>query len=140
MDLFELMNNHLIDKVKYQSVKQRDKKRHSFMINRIQSIRYIDTAVALSAPGINECNVVDFWNAFYVSNKATRPPGFWRTPTKSSKKAVKIAPVLKDKELISKFINMNRMGTSDWEYMLLNDRDGVIDKLKKLDKHLKDRD
>jgi hypothetical protein len=68
------------DQRKYQQLKNSDKARHFFMIQRFMSIQYPSTAQQLNRVGMNGSAVVDLWQM--VASRFNRVPGWIYTKTK----------------------------------------------------------
>jgi hypothetical protein len=68
----------------YKKIKQHNKKRHQFMINRFFAIKYPENANAFNLNGINGAQVVEAWSL--VARRFTNVPTWIYTKTKKAKK------------------------------------------------------
>jgi len=82
LDLFDFIKVMFTDSKKYAQLKNSDKARHFFMVNRFFSIQYPTTAQQLNRVGINGWAVVDLWQI--VASRFKRVPGWIYTKTKKS--------------------------------------------------------
>lgn len=82
LDLFDFIKVMFTDSKKYSQLKNSDKARHFFMVNRFFSIQYPTTAQQLNRVGINGWAVVDLWQI--VASRFKRVPGWIYTKTKKS--------------------------------------------------------
>lgn len=82
MELFDFIKVMFTDPRKYQQLKNSDRARHFFMIQRFMSIQYPTTAQQLNRTGINGWAVVDLWQM--VASRFNRVPGWIYTKTKKA--------------------------------------------------------
>lgn len=68
----------------YKKIKQHNKKRHHFMINRFFAIKYPENAQAFNVNGIDGASVIDAWAL--VARRFTSVPAWIYTKTKKAKK------------------------------------------------------
>lgn len=80
MELFDFVKVMFTNPKKYSQIKNSDKSRHYFMIQRFFSIQHPTTAQQLNRVGINPWAVVDLWQL--VSSRFNRVPGWIYTKTK----------------------------------------------------------
>ena len=83
--LFDFIKIMFTKSAQYKNIKQHNKKRHSFMINRFFAIKYPENANAFNLNGISGSHVVDAWSM--VARRFTTVPGWIYTKTKKAKKA-----------------------------------------------------
>ena len=83
--LFDFIKIMFTKSAQYKNIKQHNKKRHSFMINRFFAIKYPENANAFNLNGISGGYVVDAWSM--VARRFTTVPGWIYTKTKKAKKA-----------------------------------------------------
>jgi hypothetical protein len=69
----------------YKQIKQHNKKRHHFMINRFFAIKYPENAQAFNINGIEGSYVVDAWSL--LARRFTSVPGWIYTKTAKAKQA-----------------------------------------------------
>jgi len=80
MELFDFVKVMFTDQRKYSQLKNSDRARHFFMIQRFMAIQYPSTAQQLNRTGINAWPVVDLWQM--VASRFNRVPGWIYTKTK----------------------------------------------------------
>ena len=83
--LFDFMKIMFTKPAQYKKIKQHNKKRHHFMINRFFAIKYPENAQVFNYNGINGGQVVDMWSM--VARRFTSVPGWIYTKTKKAKKS-----------------------------------------------------
>jgi hypothetical protein len=82
MELFDFMRMIFTNPQEYQKVKNTEKNKHYFMVQRFFSIKYPTTAQALNRNGITGWAVVDLWQI--VASRFQRVPGWIYTKTKKA--------------------------------------------------------
>jgi hypothetical protein len=82
MELFEFVKVMFTDPKKYSTLRNVDKGKHFFMINRFMSIKHPTTAQALNRVGMNPWAVMDLWQL--VASRFNRVPGWIYTKTKKA--------------------------------------------------------
>lgn len=82
LDLFPFVNMMFTNPREYEKVKNADKGRHTFMINRFFGIKYPTTAQSLNRNGINGWAVVDLWQI--VAARFGKVPFWIYTKTKKA--------------------------------------------------------
>lgn len=92
MELFDFVKVMFTDSKTYSKLKNSDKARHFFMIQRFMSIKHPMTAQQLNRVGMNGWAIVDLWQM--VASRHNRVPGWIYTKTKkvSSEKTWKPDP------------------------------------------------
>jgi hypothetical protein len=80
MELFDFVKVMFSDKKKYAELKNSEKAKHFFMIQRFFSIKHPTTAQSLNRVGITPWAVVDLWQM--VAQRFNRVPGWIYTKTK----------------------------------------------------------
>lgn len=83
--LFDFIKIMFTKHADYKKIKQHNKKRHFFMINRFFAIKYPENANAFNVNGIEGSRVVDAWSL--LARRFTSVPGWIYTKTKKAKKA-----------------------------------------------------
>jgi hypothetical protein len=106
MELFEFMKVMFSDPKRYKTLRNSDKARHHFMVQRFMSIKFPTTAQQLNRNGINGWAVMDLWSLVALRFKG-RVPGWIYTKTKKQTKEKTWKP---DPEIAS--IWMKRTGMS----------------------------
>jgi hypothetical protein len=82
MELFEFVKVMFTDPKRYAAMRNVDKAKHFFMVNRFMSIKHPTTAQALNRVGTNPWAVMDLWQL--VSSRFSRVPGWIYTKTKKA--------------------------------------------------------
>lgn len=83
--LFDFIKIMFTKHSQYTKIKQHNKKRHFFMINRFFAIKYPENAQAFNINGIDGSYAVDAWSL--LARRFTTVPGWIYTKTKKSPKA-----------------------------------------------------
>lgn len=83
--LFDFIKIMFTKHSQYNKIKQHNKKRHFFMINRFFAIKYPENANAFNINGIDGSYAVDAWSM--LARRFTTVPGWIYTKTKKSTKA-----------------------------------------------------
>lgn len=84
MELFNLVKVIFTDPKEYSNLKNSEKGKHFFLINRFFSIKFPTTAQSLNRNGINPWAIVDLWQI--VASRFQRVPGWIYTKTKKLNK------------------------------------------------------
>lgn len=84
LELFDFVKVLFTDAKKYSTIRNSDKSRHFFMVQRFMSIKHPGTAQQLNRVGQNSWAVMDLWHlvARRYSDKTKRVPGWIYTKTK----------------------------------------------------------
>ena len=82
--LFDFIKIMFTKPAQYKTIKQHNKKKHFFMINRFFAIKYPENANAFNVNGIDGGYVVDAWSL--LARRFTSVPGWIYTKTKKAKK------------------------------------------------------
>jgi hypothetical protein len=82
MELFDLVKTMFTDSKKYSTIKNSDKSKNFFMVNRFFAIKFPSTANSLNRVGINSWAIVDLWQT--VASRFTKVPGWIFTKTKKT--------------------------------------------------------
>ena len=80
--LFDFVKIMFTKPAHYKKIKQHNKKRHHFMINRFFAIKYPSNAQLFNVNGINGNAVIDSWHM--VSSRFRSVPGWIYTKTKKA--------------------------------------------------------
>jgi len=114
MQLFDLVRVMFTSPKKYKEVKNNDKAKNQFMINRFMSIKFPQQAQLLNMNGINGIGVVDTWQ--FVTSKFNKVPGWIYTKTKKTKAQEKVEFKYAD-ELVKVYLKANQIGRKDFELL-----------------------
>jgi hypothetical protein len=82
MELFDFVRVLFTDPKKYSTLRNVDKSKHFFMINRFMSIKHPITAQSLNRVGTNSWAIIDLWQI--VASRFSKVPGWIYTKTKKS--------------------------------------------------------
>jgi hypothetical protein len=111
--LFDFVKLIFTKPQEYKKVKDFNKKRHQFMINRFFAIKFPTNAQALNVNGINPVAVVDSWAM--VASRFKGVPGWIYTKTKKAKKeATSKKQYIPSDEAIKFFIEKNEIGKREY--------------------------
>jgi hypothetical protein len=88
MELFEFMKVMFSDPKRYKTLRNSDKARHHFMVQRFMSIKFPTTAQQLNRNGINGWAVMDLWS-LVARRFGNRVPGWIYTKTKKAQSTEK---------------------------------------------------
>lgn len=131
--LFDFVKIMFTKPTHYKKIKQHNKKRHHFMINRFMSIKYPSNAQMFNINGINGGNVVDSWSM--VASRFKSVPRWFYTKTKKAKKNVadKYNPSDRAIEL---YMNKNEIGNREFDELKLFVKDQLYADLKKIEEQI----
>lgn len=131
--LFDFVKIMFTKPAHYKKIKQHNKKRHHFMINRFMSIKYPANAQMFNINGINGANVVDSWSM--VASRFKSVPRWFYTKTKKSKKNVtdKYNPSDRAVEL---YMSKNEIGNREFNELKLFAKDQLFTDLKKIEEQI----
>lgn len=88
MELFDFVRVMFTNPTEYNKIKNVEKGKHFFMINRFFSIKHPTTAQALNRVGQNGWAAVDLWQL--VASRFQRVPGWIYTKTKKTSTSEKV--------------------------------------------------
>ena len=131
--LFDFVKIMFTKPAHYKKIKQHNKKRHHFMINRFMSIKYPSNAQMFNINGINGGNVVDSWSM--VASRFKSVPRWFYTKTKKAKKNVadKYNPSDRAIEL---YMSKNEIGNREVEELKLFAKEQLFADLKKIEEQI----
>lgn len=139
IELFDLVRIMFTDPKKFEEVKNVDKAKNYFMIQRFMSIQHPTTAQQLNRVGINGWAVVDLWHivAYRYGQKARRVPGWIYTKTKkvSSEKIWKPDP-----EIAKIWMKRTGLGERDLKDAIKFNQEEMKRLFSSLEKQLKTHD
>ena len=131
--LFDFVKIMFTKPAHYKKIKQHNKKRHHFMINRFMSIKYPANAQMFNINGINGGNVVDSWSM--VASRFKSVPRWFYTKTKKTKKntADKYNPSDRAVEL---YMSKNEIGKREFDELKLFAKEQLFTDLKKIEEQI----
>tara|TARA_B100001758_G_C18343644_1_gene575792 strand:+ start:375 stop:800 length:426 start_codon:yes stop_codon:yes gene_type:complete len=132
--LFDFIKIMFTKKEHYSKIKQFNKKRHHFMVNRFMAIHYPANAHLFNINGINGSSVIDCWQM--VTSRFNKVPFWIYTKTKSSKKNVK-DKYQPSEEALRIYMEKNEIGKREVEEMKTFCKDQFYSDLKKLENQIK---
>jgi hypothetical protein len=88
MELFEFVRTMFANPKEYEKIKNAEKGKHFFMVNRFMAIKHPTTAQALNRVGQNGWAAVDLWQL--VASRFQRVPGWIYTKTKRTTTTEKV--------------------------------------------------
>ncbi|MDC1282339.1 hypothetical protein N8Z10_00135 [bacterium] len=121
---------------KYDEVKNHNKKRHHFMINRFFAIKYPANAQMFNRNGINPIPVIDSWAM--VAKRFTGVPGWIYTKTKKpAKVATKKSSYIPSENVIQFFMERNEIGKREYKELEKFAKEDLYATLKQLEDSMK---
>lgn len=132
--LFDFIKIMFTKKEHYNKMKQFNKKRHHFMVNRFMAIKFPGNAQLFNFNGINGGRVIDCWQM--VASRFNKVPGWIYTRTKSSKKNVK-EKYQPSEEALRIYMDKNQIGKREIEEMKKFCKDQLYSDLKHLENQIK---
>lgn len=114
MQLFDLVRVMFTDPKKYREVKNSDKAKNQFMINRFMAINFPEQAQLLNRNGINGIGVIDTWQ--FVTSRFKKVPGWIYTKTKKTK-AQEQKEFKYSEELVSLYLRINEISRKDFDIL-----------------------
>jgi len=134
--LFDFMKIMFTKPAQYNKIKQHNKKRHHFMINRFMAIKYPENAQMFNYNGINGGQVVDMWSM--VAKRFTSVPNWIYTKTKKAKKAKATKEqYIPSDEAINVYMNRYDIGKREFEEMKMFAPAHLNNELQIIDKSIK---
>lgn len=117
----------------YKKIKQVNKKRHHFMVNRFFAIKYPANAHLFNINGINGANVVESWSM--VASRFKSVPGWIYTKTKKSTSNEKDT-YIPDPRALALYLEKNEIGTREVEELKIFAKDQLYADLQKIEKQI----
>tara|TARA_R100000005_G_C4989203_1_gene196938 strand:+ start:1049 stop:1468 length:420 start_codon:yes stop_codon:yes gene_type:complete len=114
MQLFDLVRVMFTNPTKYKEVKNHDKAKNHFMINRFMAINWPQQAQLLNRNGINGIGVIDTWQ--FLTSRFKRVPGWIYTKTKKTKAQEKLEYKYSE-ELIEIYLKVNKISRKDFNQL-----------------------
>lgn len=114
--LFDFIKMMFEKPKEYAAIKQHNKKRHFFMINRFFAIKFPDNANAFNLNGIEGSYVIDSWHQ--VAQRFKGVPGWIYTKTKRAqptKEALKKGEYIPSEEAIKVYMDKNEIGIREFK-------------------------
>lgn len=114
MQLFDLVRVMFTKPKEYNEVKNNDKAKNHFMINRFMAINWPVQAQLLNRNGINGIGVIDTWQ--FLTSRFKRVPGWIYTKTKKTKAQEKLEFKYSE-ELVEIYLKVNQISLKDFNQL-----------------------
>ena len=114
MQLFDLVRIMFTNPKKYTELKNSDKAKNHFMIQRFMSINYPAQAQQLNRNGINGIGVIDTWQ--FITSRFKRVPGWIYTKTNKTKKQ-QAKEFTYSSELVDLYLSKNEISRRDFDIL-----------------------
>ena len=131
--LFDFVKIMFTKPNQYKNVKNFNKKRHHFMINRFMSIKYPSNAQMFNINGINGGNVVECWAT--VASRFKSVPGWFYTKTKKAAKN-KADKYIPSERAVTIYMDRNEIGSREFNELKLFAKDHLFADLKKIEEQI----
>jgi len=119
----------------YKKIKNHNKKRHHFMINRFFAIKFPANAQLFNYNGINPIAVIDSWSL--VANRFKGVPGWIYTKTKKSKQvSKKTSEYIPSDEAIRVFIDKNEIGQREYKELEQFAKERLYEQLQSIERSM----
>ena len=134
--LFDFVKIMFTKKKQYAEIKNHNKKRHHFMINRFFAIKFPSNAQLFNINGINPIAVIDSWSL--VASRFRGVPGWIYTRTKKTakKQAVSKSQYIPSEEAIRVFIDKNEIGKREFKELEKFAKEELYTKLQSIDRSI----
>lgn len=134
--LFDFVKLIFTKSSQYKTVKNHNKKRHQFMLNRFFAIKFPTNAQALNINGINPVAVVDSWAM--VASRFNGVPGWIYTKTKKAKTTTSNKKqYIPSDEAVKFFIEKNEIGKREYGELEKFAKDELHQQLQLIEKSMK---
>lgn len=120
----------------YKNIKDFNKKRHHFMINRFFSIKFPANAQAFNINGINGLAVIDSW-ALVAQRFSAVPPWIYTKTKKSESAPVDKKEYIPSQEAVEFYMRKNEIGKREYNEALKFFKKETLEELKRLDENIK---
>ena len=132
--LFDFIKIMFTKQEHYNKIKQFNKKRHHFMVNRFMAIKFPSNAQLFNFNGINGGSVIDSWQM--VTSRFNKVPGWIYTKTKNTKKNTK-DKYQPSEEALRIYMEKNEIGKREIEELKQFNKEQFYSDLKKLENQIK---
>ena len=134
--LFDFVKIMLTKQKDYANIKNHNKKRHHFMINRFFAIKFPSNAQLFNVNGINPIAVIDSWAM--VASRFRGVPGWIYTKTKKSTKTkASKSQYIPSDEAVKFFIEKNEIGMREFKELEIFAKDQLHNTLQSIEKSMK---
>jgi len=115
MQLFDLVRVMFTNPKKYSDIKNSDKAKNHFMIQRFMAINFPEQSQLLNRNGINGIGVIDTWQ--FITSRFKRVPGWIYTKTKKTKKQQALEFKYSE-ELVDLYMSKNEISRKDFDQLI----------------------
>jgi hypothetical protein len=134
--LFDFVKIMFTKQKDFKNIKDFNKKRHHFMINRFFSIKFPANAEAFNINGINGLAVIESW-ALVAQRFTSVPPWIYTKTKKSETAATNKKEYIPSQEAIEFYMRKNEIGKREFNETLKFFKEDTLAQLKKLDETIK---
>lgn len=131
MDLFDYVKAIFSQSRDFENLKDYDKKKNAFMLNRFMSINFPTQAQLFNRLNINPVGVADSWRKVGIRYKKT--PTWVFTKTKKKPKESEYSP---SEEALSLYLKVNEIGMREYKDAMRYDPERVVKDLKSIQKQI----
>lgn len=128
--LFDFVKIMFTKRDQFDKIKNHNKKRHHFMINRFFAIKFPGNANAFNVNGINGAAVVESWSLVAMRFKSV--PGWWYTKTKKAKATTK-DKYTPSEQAVQIYMQKNEIGSREFKELEHFVKDSLYADLKKIE-------
>lgn len=131
--LFDFVKIMFTKRDQFDKIKNHNKKRHHFMINRFFAIKFPNNSNLFNLNGINGAAVVESWSLVAMRFKSV--PGWWYTKTKKAKTTIKdkYSP---SEQATQIYMHKNEIGTREFKELELFAKESLYSDLKKIEEQI----
>lgn len=133
--LFDFVKIMFTKPREYEQIKQFNKKRHHFMINRFFSIKYPANAQLFNINGIDGAGVVDSWSM--VAKQFKSVPGWFYTKTKKSEASKTKKEYIPTDKALEIYLQKYEIGRREIEELKIFAPKEFYAELEKIDEQIK---
>lgn len=133
--LFDFVKIMFTKPREYEQIKQFNKKRHHFMINRFFSIKYPTNAQLFNINGIDGAGVVDSWSM--VAKQFKSVPGWFYTKTKKSEASKTKKEYIPTDKALEIYLQKYEIGRREIEELKIFAPKEFYAELEKIDEQIK---
>jgi hypothetical protein len=114
MQLFDLVRVMFTNPKRYEELKNSDKAKNHFMIQRFMAINWPSESQKMNRNGINGIGVIDTWQ--FITSRFKRVPGWIYTKTKKTK-AQESLEFKYSEELVEIYLKVNEISRRDFDLL-----------------------
>jgi hypothetical protein len=129
--LFDFVKIMFTKPEQFRAIKNHNKKRHHFMVNRFFAIKYPTNAQVFNYNGINGANVVECWGM--VAQRFKSVPAWWYTKTKKTDPAAKADKYTPSDQVVELYMTKNEIGRREFNELKTFAKDALYADLQKIE-------